>query len=334
VLLRHRPHRHPDGEIQLVIRALRGLLLVAAAIAAPAMAQPDTTRRIGATVADTQVAGYRFHALALQAPDSDRRYRLRVAIPERPAPPSGYPAVWLLDGHSALMDIDAATLQRVAQAASPPVIVFVAHDNDLRIDGDARAYDYTPRRPGGEDAQRDPLGSRRNGGADAFLDLLAGEARRQVAGLAPIDASRQALWGHSYGGVFVLHALFTRPDAFARYGAADPSLWWGDGRLLQEEAAALPWKGAPPTLHLWTGDAAAPRTATPGPSAPARDPAALDAMRKARASVPPDATETMAARQRARGVHVVWDTLPGLSHGQTLGASLPRFLNAVADSAP
>ncbi len=316
------------------MRVVRGLLLVAAAIAAPAMAQPDTTRRIGATVADAPVSGYRFQALALQAPDSSRRYRLRVAIPERAAPPAGYPAVWLLDGHAALMDLDADTLRRLAQAASPPVIVFVAHDNDLRIDGDARAYDYTPRRPGGEDAQRDPLGARRNGGADAFLDLLTGEARRQVAGLAPIDASRQALWGHSYGGVFVLHALFTRPDAFADYGAADPSLWWGDGRLLQEERVAARWKGAPPRLFLWTGDPAAPRTPTPGPPAVARDPATVDAMRKARASVPSDATETMAARQRARGLHVIWEPLPGLSHGQTLGASLPRFLAAVADSAP
>lgn len=324
-----------------MIRTLCGLLFVAAAtLCVPAMAQPDTTRRIGATVADTQVPGYRFHALVVQAPDTDRRYRLRVAVPERAAPAAGYPAVWLLDGHAALIDIDAATLQRVAQAASPPVIVFVAHDNDLRIDGDARAYDYTPRRPGGEDAQRDPLGTRRNGGADAFLDLLTGEARRQVAAIAPLDDARQALWGHSYGGVFVLHALFARPDAFAHYGAADPSLWWGEGRMLKEEADAIRWKGAPPHLYLWTGQSASPRGAAPAvASAPVaaaapRDPAAVDAMRRARASVPPDAAEKMAERQRARGLHVAWVPLPCLSHGQTLGASLPRFLGAIADTGP
>lgn len=313
------------------MRWMPALLLAAAAALAPAAAaQPDLSRRTGTTVADTGVPGYRFHALTLQAPDPDRRYRLRVAVPERAPPPSGHPAAWLLDGNAALMDIGAATLARLAQAPSPPVIVFVAHDNDLRIDGDARAYDYTPRRPGGEEAQRDPVGTRRNGGADAFLDLLTGEARAKVAALAPLDPARHALWGHSYGGVFVLHALFTRPQAFADYGAADPSLWWGDGHLLQEEAGAVRWTDAPPRLRMWIGEAAAPQAAAP----PARDPGAVDAMRRARASVPPDAAVRMAERQRARGMPVELDVLPGLSHGQTLGASLPLFLARIAGTSP
>jgi len=315
------------------MRRLSALLLAAAAaVLAPSVAaQPDLSRRTGTTVADTGVQGYRFHAIALRAADPDRRYRLRVAVPDRAPPPAGHPAAWLLDGNAALMDVGAATLERLARAPSPPVIVFVAHDNDLRIDGDARAYDYTPRRPGGEAAQRDPTGTRRNGGADAFLDLLAGEARTKVAELAPLDPARQALWGHSYGGVFVLHALFTRPAAFADYGAADPSLWWGDGYLLQEETRAARWTGTAPRLRMWTGEPAAPRAAA-APST--RDPALVDAMRRARASVPPDAAARMAERLRARGLPVELEVLPGLSHGQTLGASLPPFLAGIAGASP
>ena len=305
------------------------LAALLAAMAAPAGAQPDLSRRTGTTVADTGVPGYRFHAVVLEAQDG-RRYRLRVAVPERAPPPSGHPAAWLLDGNAALMDIGAATLQRLAKAPRAPVVVFVAHDNDLRIDGDARAYDYTPRRPGGEDAQRDPMGTRRNGGADAFLDLLAGEARARVAALAPLDPARQALWGHSYGGVFVLHALFTRPQAFADYGAADPSLWWGEGHLLREETTAAAWIGAAPSLHVWRGEAAPLPAAVPERAVPARDPAAVDAMRRARASVPADAIEHMVARQRGRGMAAELHVLPGLSHGQTLGASLPPFLFGIA----
>lgn len=316
------------------MRGLRVMLcVVAMALALPALAQPDLSRRVGKTVADAPVPGYRFHALVVPTADGATRYRLRVAVPERPAPRAGHPVAWLLDGNAALMDLQAGTLKQLAQVPSPPVIVFVAHDNDLRIDGDARAYDYTPRRPGGEEAQRDPLGTRRNGGADTFLDFLTGEARKKVGELAPLDPARHALWGHSYGGVFVLHALFTRPQAFAQFGAADPSLWWGDGHLLAEEKQAVQWSGASPRVYLWTGQSARPQAAAP--HAPAgRDPETIDAMRRARASVPADAMERMVERQRARGMTVEWETLPGLSHGQTLGASLPRFLAAVAATAP
>jgi acetyl esterase/lipase len=57
-------------------------------------------------------------------------------------------------------------------------------------------------------------------------------------------------------------------------------------------------------------------------------------MRQARAGVAPDAAPRMAARLQAQGVDVVVETLPGLSHGQTLGASLPRLLERLAGSTP
>jgi dipeptidyl aminopeptidase/acylaminoacyl peptidase len=49
-------------------------------------------------------------------------------------------------------------------------------------------------------------------------------------------------------------------------------------------------------------------------------------MRQARASVPLDATMRMAGRLRERGLDVEFETLPGFSHGQTLGESLHRLL--------
>ena len=314
--------------------------------------------------------GYRFESFVLQAVGGAQRYRLRVAVPQRAAPPAGYATAWLLDGNAALMDVQAADLQQLAQSAAPPLIVFIAHDNDLRIDGDARAFDYTPRRPGGEAAQRDPLGTRRNGGADAFLALILEHAMPRVNALAPLDPARQALWGHSYGGVFVLHALFTRPQAFALYGAADPSLWWGEGVLLQEERRAASWSGKPPCLRLWLGEtppaavrtaaapseAVAPGAVTTGSvtigaaatlaattnaattglatTGAAGSPIAVEALRRARLGVPPDAAQQLAQRLKARGMQVEVETLGGLSHGQTLAASLPRFLAAVADSTP
>jgi len=319
----------------MVTRALSLLLALAGfAFLGSAVAQPDLTRRMAATVADTGVAGYRFESLAIPARQGGHGYRLRVAVPERAPPRAGFPVAWLLDGNAALMDLQADTLQKLAASPSPPVLVFVAHDNDLRIDADARAYDYTPRRPGGEEAQRDPMGTRRNGGADEFLALLVGEARARVAALAPLDAQRHALWGHSYGGVFVLHVLFTRPQSFACYGAADPSLWWGDGYLLKEAANAVAWTSPAPRLRLWFGKADAVQKQPEREATAARGSDAVDAMRRARQSVPADAGERLAERLRMRGMQVDVEVLAGLSHGQTLGASLPSFLDAVAGAAP
>lgn len=309
------------------VLALLGLLL-----AFPLAAQPDLSRRIGTTVADTGAPGWRFEQFRADSSDGQRRYRIRLALPDAPAPPAGFPAVYLLDGNAALMETDAALLGMLKQAAQPIALVFVGYDNDLRIDADARAYDYTPRRPGGDEAQRDALGGRRNGGADAFLDLLESTIVPKAESMARLDPERRTLWGHSYGGVFVLHALFARPRTFSAYAAADPSLWWGDGQLLKEEAGVGSWSSPPPRLWLWVG-AGGERTPAPPPSSsPQRDPAAVEAMRRARGNVPPDATLRMAERLRKRGLDVRFETLAGQSHGQTLGSSLHHLLRALAQA--
>ncbi|MGS1079836.1 alpha/beta hydrolase [Pseudoxanthomonas beigongshangi] len=365
------------------MRGLSGLLVLLLAMAVPAIAQPDLSRRVGTTVADTGAPGYRFERVTLASEDG-REYRLNLAVPLAPPPAAGYPAVWLLDGNAALMETPAALVQALAKAPSPPLLVFVAHDNDLRIDGAARAHDYTPRLPGGDAAQVDPMG-RRNGGADGFLDWLTGAARERVRRVAPLDDARQAIWGHSYGGVFVLHALFSRPEAFDAYAAVDPSLWWGDGYLLKEadeaasatdvalwlaagENVAVPSGKAPPSQPSPASggrggsaerssersipgsrgadrspDSSLPRVrgrAGVGASeADSRTAASADRpdhapMRRARDAVPPGAAKDLVERQKARGVDARYVPLPGLSHGQTLGASLPLFLRAFAGLAP
>jgi predicted alpha/beta superfamily hydrolase len=315
------------------VKSLAAWLLVGVAvIAAPAAAQPDLSRRTGGTVADTGAPGYRFERFRLDSADGLRHYRVQVAVPTVPAPAGGFPVAYLLDGNAALMEVSAARLEALSKSPRPPVVAFVGYDNDLRIDADSRAYDYTPRRAGGDEAQLDAIGGRRNGGADAFLDLLEREVVPRVEAMAPVDPARRVLWGHSYGGVLALHALFTRPGAFAAYAATDPSLWWGGGHLLHEQAAVAAWPVPPPRLWLWVGESAQEDGARQPP--PGRDPAAVAAMREARRSVPPDATVRMAERLRASGLPVDFAPLPGLSHGQTLGASLPLLLEALAAGTP
>ncbi len=64
------------------------------------------------------------------------------------------------------------------------------------------------------------------GGEAAFFAFIRAELVPFVEGEVAVDPARRALWGHSYGGGFVLYALFSEtPDArtFSAYLAADPS---------------------------------------------------------------------------------------------------------------
>ncbi|WP_258286092.1 alpha/beta hydrolase-fold protein, partial [Escherichia coli] len=62
----------------------------------------------------------------------------------------------------------------------------------------------------------------RTGGADAFLHFVTTTLRSAVAQRCRVDPARQALFGHSFGGLFVLYALAHRPDAFSHWIAASP----------------------------------------------------------------------------------------------------------------
>ncbi len=156
----------------------------------------------------------------------------------------------------------------------------------------------------------DPLNGLPSGGADAFLDLLRDGMRPAVAAQAPLDTARQTLWGHSYGGLLVLHALFTRPGEFARYAAASPSLWWRDGAILGERAGLEQrLRGKRAELLLWRGSAE--------PASP-------------RGSLKAEPGQAMARLvddlRRVAGLTLDFQPLDGLGHGETLGASLRLLL--------
>src|SRR5690606_18868488 len=189
------------------------------------------------------------------------------------------------------------------------VLVGIGYDVQARVDGDARAWDYTPRLPGaGEDGTPDPRAPRRrNGGADAMLDLIELRIKPLVRAAVPIDDKRQTLYGHSYGGLFVLHALRTRPGTFQRYVAASPSLWWHapfiEQSIISLDTASCCDKN-PAELYLMMGDAENPRPSGASTRAQAADLHSLAA--------------TLAGRP---GLKVDYREFPGLGHGAMLPAS-------------
>jgi predicted alpha/beta superfamily hydrolase len=85
---------------------------------------------------------------------------------------------------------------------------------------------------------------RETGGAELFLRVLEEEIKPFVAARYNVDAANQSLFGHSYGGLFVLHVLFTQPESFASYISSSPSIWYNERELLSHEAAFSARAGA------------------------------------------------------------------------------------------
>jgi predicted alpha/beta superfamily hydrolase len=128
-----------------------------------------------------------------------------------------YPVLYMTDGDSHIGHT-AATAAYLAREGRMPEVILVAVVNT------DRTRDLTPTRivdrPG------------ETGGADRFLDFFEKE-------LIPTIESRyrtqhfRVFAGHSLGGLFALHALFTRPKLFDAWIAVSPSLHWDDRYLFR-----------------------------------------------------------------------------------------------------
>lgn len=309
------------------VMAATGLFLMGVAASAPAQ-QRNPLQKIGGTVMDRPSAHYRFEREVIRSADGRRSWRINIGIPRQAPPERGFPALYMLDGNAALMNFDEALLGALA-ARTPHVLVFIGYDNDLRIDSAARTRDYTPLLAPAEGAEpeqaRAPDAS---GGADAFLETIERRVRPAVARRAPLDPERQALWGHSLGGLFVLHALFTRSGAFQTYAAASPSLWWQKGYLLQEEARFSAHNAGHPArvLMMLGGDERQGKLGNRDMSNP-RVLAHLERI----AAVPPDSAARMAERlAQVPGLEVEYLEFEGMGHGPMLRASLLATLERLA----
>jgi predicted alpha/beta superfamily hydrolase len=174
--------------------------------------------------------------LVMHAARTGREYRIFIASPTAPPPEGGYPVLYALDGNASFGSLtEAMRLQsRPPHGIEPVVIVSIGYDSEDPIVTDRRFYDYTERADSSELPPR-PDGSAwpETGGAEHFLAFIEEELKPAVEGLFPIDRERQALFGHSLGGLFAMHVLFTRPASFSSYIAGSPSVWWKNYSLLK-----------------------------------------------------------------------------------------------------
>lgn len=240
-------------------------------------------------------------------------YRVSLSIPDTPPPVAGFPVLVVLDG-PALFATLAETERRLtrrpqATGVTPTVIVGVGHAGAGTHDEAQRYRDFTP----GPAVDDDAANRHETGGADRFLDFILDQMLPMVAEQAPVDSSRRALMGHSLGGYLALHALTTRPGAFAAFGAVSPSIWWDPDRLSRRARELKPDSAR---LMLTVGDRER-ADATADPRRAARR--MVDAVR--------DLGLVMESSLGPRNVQV--SVLPDEDHASIVSAASVRMLRLV-----
>lgn len=210
---------------------LAGTAMLAMACPLPAAAQaapaPPPGALAGFTLSDTQV-------FDMTAADDGQVYRIFVSAPSQPAPAGGFPVLYILDGNALFSGF--AGERRIEEFAKEGggsmIVVGVGYPTDQAYDQQRRRYDLTSRwtakLPEGQALMR-------TGGNEHFAHFLLDQLRPEIARRYKVAATRQSLFGHSLGGLFALHMLYTRPDAFEAIIAASPSIWWSDKAILEEE---------------------------------------------------------------------------------------------------
>lgn len=87
-----------------------------------------------------------------------------------------------------------------------------------------------------------------SGGGDKFLSFLKNELIPYIDKTYPTNGTN-SIYGHSYGGLFVLYTLLTEPQLFQSYYATDPPFLWNNEFLIKLASERL--EKLPPNKLLW-----------------------------------------------------------------------------------
>ena len=177
-------------------------------------------------------------------PTTGSRRHILVHVPPalgRSSSARRYPVLYMHDGQNlfdaatgpdAEWQID-ETMEALAHEGLEAIVVGIPNaEVTVPPRAEGRALEYTayppPDRPGG--------------GADAYLEFLAGTVKPLVDASFPTLPEPRAtgIAGSLLGGLISLYAVLARGDVFGFAGVLSPALWFDGGRLLEEAAALRP----------------------------------------------------------------------------------------------
>jgi predicted alpha/beta superfamily hydrolase len=170
------------------------------------------------------------------SPQLRNRRAVDVYLPE--SYPSGlrYPVVYMQDGQNlsdpsiafaGTWELDAA-LARLASRGREAIVVGI-HNTEQRL------------------SEYSPFPDRRHGGgrADRYLEFVATTLKPRIDRMFRTLQGRDetTIMGSSMGGLVSLYAYFRVPSVFGRAGVMSPSIWFGQGAVLDLIAEARTPRG-------------------------------------------------------------------------------------------
>jgi len=178
-----------------------------------------------------------YMTMLIEHPRTGHSYEIHIGKPIDPPSAKGYGIIYVLDGNAMFETAAEITrlMTRKPKGYDPAIVVGIGYPGNEPFDVQRRTYDLTmkadpaklPVRPNGELWPA-------TGGADELLYMLEHNIMPKLQTMFAINPHKQALFGHSLGGLFTLHALFTRSELFSHYVASSASIWWNDYALHQE----------------------------------------------------------------------------------------------------
>lgn len=169
-------------------------------------------------------------------------YRIIVAPPAGPAPATGYPVIYVMDGNAwtpMVSEVIRTNLDFGGRSkVEPAVVVGIGYPVETTFDMKRRPHDLTT--PSSLPRPVNGVVPKNSGGYEAMIRFVQERVKPDIEKRFPIDRSRQTLVGHSLGGLFTLRTLMNHPDWFQTYLALSPSIWWHDAALIKEALALSP----------------------------------------------------------------------------------------------
>jgi predicted alpha/beta superfamily hydrolase len=136
-----------------------------------------------------------------------------------------YPVLYMTDG-DAHIGHTGSTVEFLARNGRTSELIVVGITNT------DRTRDLTPTRVNTADASLGGQQFPTSGGADKFLKFIETELIPNIEKGYRVQPYR-ILAGHSFGGLFTIYAMLSRPELFNSYVAVSPSLQWDDELLVK-----------------------------------------------------------------------------------------------------
>ena len=156
-------------------------------------------------------------------------YLIQVVEPIPFAPIKGADVLYLLDGGS-FIGLVASVSQslQMSMTTRPIYVVAVTFIGKTFPELVAQRWRDLAHDPVPVDKQM--LG----GGGGKFEAFLTEELQPFIETHYPVDHTKSALFGDSLSGLFAVHVLAWKPEAFSAYLIGSPSIWAGDKQLIEK----------------------------------------------------------------------------------------------------